>query len=1183
MRNSIKLLLKFLKKIKSLSVMTFILLVFLVIAAGWYLHWPIVWIVLGVIVVIFVGVVVAIIRKLRSKKGSQSIEKSLKSSAGSGKEAAKQEEIEQLREHLSNAIEALKKSKLGKGVTGQAALHELPWYMFIGPPGAGKTTAIENSGLEFPYGTERIHGVGGTRNCDWFFSNSAIFLDTAGRYTTEEEDRDEWFAFLSMLKKNRKRRPINGVIIGVSITDIISGSVEEIESMAKTIRERIDELTERLGVRYPVYTVFTKCDLITGFVEFFEDLSKTDREQIWGCTFSRSQRENPDVSEVFLSEFQQLHDALLRVRIDRLNSPMNRQTRQRVYTFPVEFLQLKDQLDTFISKLFHPNPYKESPLFRGFYFTSGTQEGVPIDRVIQSIAQQFQLPQETAHSFDPEMEKKSYFIKDLFTEVVVPDQEMVSRTRRAADKYGALKLGVFGAAVILVGLLFIGASSSHFKFKSDSKQLLAAAHSVEKIQWNNESFSQNFNALSSLHQQIEQVGHPSFFTRGIYRGDQIIKPGKQLFYAKLKPFIATYLYDGYLQQELKRYIRGKSGIHREQAYNMLRVYLLMGSEHQRLTNSRVERKFLSTHVSALMDSILQRRFNFAYQAANHNEKLDQTRNVIHSQIAYFVDIFTNPADPKNSIHEITPFQTDQKLVAQTRDALGTPSLTDVYAQIKREAAVETQPLLLSEIVGQKNIRYFAQDERISGFYTKQGFDNYVTNKIRKVSESPGKEDWVLAISTSQLPEEMQNPEEMQKNLIQMYYTDYVNSWRNYLERIRLSGFSSMASAADELKVLGDANDSPMQLLLKKVTEETQFESAIGRSARGIGKHIGIEGSMNPIDQAFSAIHQLTDDDNGDLPKILEQYAAISTVMDGLAKKPESQSATYAATIIQQHSGDFPDALRNIQGALNGVDKKVQNALIIKPVMLSWQLVLGRANTYLNSMWKDQVYNTYQAALASHYPFKKSSTTDAPIADVVQFFNRSNGALWNFVNSQLQPFIRDNAYRTADWEGYGISLSTRLKNALEKASEITRGLNLQSADNLAIRFSLLPNLPAPSGLVDQVVLDIDGSSLLYRMGQPRWTEFTWPGTQGTSSAHLEIQTKHDAYDPIYSNSAWGWFHLLDKAKIIRQTASNYMVQWNLPSSSGGPTVTVKFNLRTGSIYQPFGSSNFFDFSLPSSLN
>ena len=84
-------------------------------------------------------------------------------------------------------MQALKARRDGAG------LYDLPWYMIIGPPGAGKTTVLVNSGLNFPlaekFGKEALRGVGGTRSCDWWFTDQAVLLDTAGRYTTQDSNQ----------------------------------------------------------------------------------------------------------------------------------------------------------------------------------------------------------------------------------------------------------------------------------------------------------------------------------------------------------------------------------------------------------------------------------------------------------------------------------------------------------------------------------------------------------------------------------------------------------------------------------------------------------------------------------------------------------------------------------------------------------------------------------------------------------------------------------------------------------------------------------------------------------------------------------------------------------------------------------------------------------------------------------
>jgi type VI secretion system protein ImpL len=114
-------------------------------------------------------------------------------------------------------------------------------------------------------------------------------LDTAGRYTTqdshEEVDRAAWRGFLDLFKKHRRRRPINGAFIAISLADLMQQSEEERAAQALAIKQRVQELHEHFGIRFPIYVLFTKADLIAGFIEFFGDLGKEERDQVWGMTF----------------------------------------------------------------------------------------------------------------------------------------------------------------------------------------------------------------------------------------------------------------------------------------------------------------------------------------------------------------------------------------------------------------------------------------------------------------------------------------------------------------------------------------------------------------------------------------------------------------------------------------------------------------------------------------------------------------------------------------------------------------------------------------------------------------------------------------------------------------------------------------------------------------------------------
>lgn len=313
------------------------------------------------------------------------------------------EELATLRQRMDEALVLLKKARLGGDE--RRNLYELPWYVIIGPPGSGKTTALVNSGLHFPLaaqlGEGAIRGVGGTRNCDWWFTDQAVLLDTAGRYTTQDShvqvDKAAWLGFLDLLKSQRSRRPIDGAFIAISLSDLLLGSDAERAAHAAAIRTRIQELYSQLGVRFPIYLMLTKLDLVPGFMEFFDTLSKEERAQVWGMTFPLDDGQQGDGPLAqFASEFALLEQRLNQRLVERLQQERDPARRDLVYGFVQQFAALRGNLKTFLDGIFKPNAFEERALLRGVYFTSGTQEGSPIDRLIGSMAQSMGL---TVHTW----------------------------------------------------------------------------------------------------------------------------------------------------------------------------------------------------------------------------------------------------------------------------------------------------------------------------------------------------------------------------------------------------------------------------------------------------------------------------------------------------------------------------------------------------------------------------------------------------------------------------------------------------------------------------------------------------------------------------------------------------------------------------------------------------------------
>ncbi|MEW6690378.1 MAG: type VI secretion system membrane subunit TssM [Pseudomonadota bacterium] len=335
--------------------------------------------------------------------------------AGGGAQGADvASELESIRGRFARALEAL----------GAKRVEELPWYVFIGAPGSGKTTALANSGLRFvlPPAEGATPGIGGTRNCDWWFAEEAVLLDTAGRYTTQASsaraDAAAWHGFLALVKRFRPGRPLNGAFVTVSVPDLLLWTKLERARFAGHVRMRLAEMYAALGERFPIYLLATKTDLLAGFTEFFGELDVEGRAQVWGTTFDL-QLDPATLEARYAEEFAALEARLNAEMLARLHEEGDLQRRASIYRFPQQFHALGPLMGEFLAQSFTTQVEHRAPLLRGVYFTSGTQEGNPIDRVLGTLARTFSLERAAAVERGPS--GRGYFISRLLREVVLAE------------------------------------------------------------------------------------------------------------------------------------------------------------------------------------------------------------------------------------------------------------------------------------------------------------------------------------------------------------------------------------------------------------------------------------------------------------------------------------------------------------------------------------------------------------------------------------------------------------------------------------------------------------------------------------------------------------------------------------------------------------------------------------------
>ena len=518
---------------------------------------------------------------LRRRKGAKQIADGI-----SGAEQAVNDEPV-LQERMKDALATLKTASGNKS----GYLYDLPWYVIIGPPGAGKTTALVNSGLKFPLAggatPAAVAGVGGTRYCDWWFTEEAVLIDTAGRYTTQDSDarsdKESWFSFLDLLKKSRPRQPINGVLVAISVEDILTMSRQDLAAHAEAIRMRLLELHQRLKVSFPVYALFTKTDLVAGFTEYFSYLNEAGRRQVWGATFQTADKNKNLVGDI-PTEFDLLLERLSEETLDRLQDEPAPQHRVQLFGFAAQMARLKPQIHNFLNQIFEPTRYHVNASLRGFYFTSGTQQGTPIDQLIGSLARTFGAEEVSAGAYHGS--GKSFFLTNLITKVIIGEADWVSTDRGAVQRALIVKTAVLS----LIGLCAVGLSIAwltSYKKNSDLieqtvkldgeyasvgapliKQTIIADHDLDKVL---PLLHRLRNAPAGYASRDAQV--PLSERYGLSQHPRLLSASDAAYHTALeRMFRPRMLYR--LEEQLGARISEPAFV-----YEALKVYLMLGGQH----------------------------------------------------------------------------------------------------------------------------------------------------------------------------------------------------------------------------------------------------------------------------------------------------------------------------------------------------------------------------------------------------------------------------------------------------------------------------------------------------------------------------------------------------------------------------------------------------------------------------
>lgn len=1018
-------------------------------------------------------VLLFIVQKVLAIRSATRIEKQLKAQSGSeldGADADKKAEIEALRSKFDESLQALKKTKGGK-----SALFTLPWYVIIGPPGSGKTTALQESGLNFPaaQGGAKVRGIGGTRNCDWWFTEDGILLDTAGRYTTVAEDQEEWFAFLEMIKNSRASKPINGAIVAIAVDDLFRGTQSELDQMAQDVRNRLDELAARLQAVFPVYMMFTKCDLVSGFMEFFEDFSKEERAQVWGFTFPYALPDR-QYTDIFDEEVNRMKANVKARQLKLLGSERPPQKKQNIYLFPRQLDLAQQKMKEFLGSLFGANAFQESAMLRGIYFTSGTQKGTPIDQILSRMGEAMGMGGELSDG-EERIEKKSFFIHNLFTKIIFRDKTLARSSSRVLRRRRAVRLSIQLASLltlVLMGWVLIGSFVGNHEIVADVED---TGKAVNELSDSGDLDIEKLETMEALRAKLANLrtyreeGRPLRLSFGMYQGNTMFEAGAAAYFRRLNPTFIKPCHER-VQDELNRTERELPRTASQDEYQNLlelwRVYRMLSGD------LRVD--------ADLVQTVLARENRWTGPLPETDK--DRIHNLALEQLQFYAVTLrqaTRDSDPYGLLN-----RSDVTLVRRVGERLKNAFWEDAaYEAIIQRTSEKLNPLTLDDIVTEnRDYLEFREQDAVSTYikrlnaFTQSAWDNQVKQLIDERAKSIAKLYQELELEGSD--GSIRSEDQVRVALMQTHRERHREVWNSFLRAVHpnTAVFSSVRDARESMKTL-TGDDSPYRELIRNVWDYRKLTLAPDVRIAGPAKE-EIE-ALNKSFEALGVYYNAYDT----FTKNTREGERATRHLDDKDNLTDLAAAT--STAATEVTAPFPK--RDETAALS----------IGRIVDAGFRAVKDEAQDEIRKKWQDEVYGLWTDKFEGQFPFDTGAEQYVTMDYFSRMFNPANGSLW-----AADELFRELARLRFDGKPL-IEFTAAYEDTIQAARNIKDAMfHSNSDERVNVKFTLkMQQVGLMKSSEIQIGTDADGNAQTIR-----WNEFRDQSKDFTWAQHPSRLTK-----------------------------------------------------------------------------
>ena len=1011
------------------------------------------------------------------------------------------------------------------------SLKELPWFVLLGPAGAGKTAMLARSNA--PYVLQKNLSSSNplhfepSDNCDWWVTRNACIIDVPSKYlstnTTANADNPDapqvpWEFFLSLLKKRSRQQKLGGIVIALPLPESMrqdnSASLHETLS---TLSQRINDIRMTIKGHIPCYLVVTKCDMIAGFHEFFAEASDEELTQPWGIMLPRANK-SEQMEHSFDIHFNELIRKLNQQLLCRLHQERNPIARPYIKNFPLQIERLKTNLIELIKQLDLES--KDCDL-QGVYLTSALQSTLKAETA--NFNDNGEADEQGLQIFkEPAPRSRSYFIRQFITHGLMPAARSITKNNRHMKRKQYALYAASASAIIAAAALLGRDFKTGFDHPNQIQtNLTAYRHVLQQFHNPNESMSKTLLLLDALQESKIAEENKGLFKKVLsYYSDKSQKNTAAVYFNALQAFLIPEIRNYFAD-----YLRNPINQNAESIYGVFKAYLMLGDM----------KHFDSGYIRTTLTDILPKTFK-------------QTTHLLHH-----FDV---------ALERYQPIELDNTTISRTRKYLLSLRGSQLgYIILKgMDSNTHDSDALLGNNV-KTNALFTSKNSTllIPAMFTGKNFVSVFEQEIRIAADEVTTGNWILG-TDFRLNANPNYASDVAEQLRTTYIKQYADAWETALANIQIEKPHDLEQA-DAIITSMTSYDSPLLRILSNIHENTFFEPITTASPR------------------LFNIGQLIDRNNPsktELYQILSNLEALHNYLQPVLSAANPKKAAYQLiTKRMQHQGEL-DPITKLRLAADQSPMPLKG-WINQLTNDTWHFLLKDGMRYIDTSWSEKVTSRFRNQIAHRYPFSSDALDEVSYPRFTRFFGRP-GIITTFYQNYLSPYIDTSKPQWA-WkklDGQELPFSEEGLKQIQQAMKIHHAFFPNDDNKLQIPFALRQK--DLSKQIASIKLNINSKVIVDKRSNNHGTyALTWPYNYDVKFSSVELNLAGEEPIQLDFPGPWGWFRLVSQSYEGSRSTDEILLNFSKKK------YPAKYSLKTRGKLNPFDATNLRQLDLPDQLS